>query len=59
MVLRVNAAGGIRFVSGNILTVTAKTSDVSDLQHVQCYLITEVRLSLAHSDGVSLKTDNT
>ena len=59
MVLRFNAAGGIRFVSRKILTVTAKTSNVLDLQHMQCYLMAEVCLSLAHSDRILLKTDNT
>lgn len=40
-----------------LLAVVAKTSDTIDLHHVLSYPITEVPLSLAHSDGIPLKTD--
>ena len=39
------------------IAVVAKTSDALDLRHVLSYPITEVPLSLAHSDGTFLKTD--
>ena len=35
----------------------AKISDALDLRHVLSYPITEVPLSLAHSDGTLLKTE--
>ncbi len=54
---KVNAAEGVRDVFGRILAVVAKTSDTIDLDHVLSYPITEVPLSLAHSDGIPLKTD--
>lgn len=54
---KVNAAEGVRDVFGRILAVVAKTSDTIDLHHVLSYPITEVPLSLAHSDGIPLKTD--
>jgi hypothetical protein len=47
----VNAAEGIRDVFRRIL---AKTSDTIDLHHVLSYPITDVPLSLSHSDGVHL-----
>ena len=40
-----------------ILAVVAKTNDALDLHHVLSYPITEVPLSLAHTDGTLLKTD--
>ena len=52
-----NAVEGVRDVFGRILAVVAKTSDTLDLHYVLSYPITEVPLSLAHSDGTLLKTD--
>ena len=52
-----NAVERVRDVFGRILAVVAKTSDALDLSHVLSYPITEVPLSLAHSDGTLLKTD--
>jgi len=55
--LKVSAAEGVRDVFGRILAIVAKTSDTLDLHHILGYPITEVPLSLAHSDGTPLKTD--
>ena len=54
---KVNAAEGVRDVFGRILAVVAETSDNIDLHHILSYPITDVPLSLAHSDGIPLKTD--
>ena len=54
---KVNAVEGVRDVFGRILAVVAKTSDALDLRHVLNYRITEIPLSLAHSDGTLLRTD--
>ena len=48
---------GVRDGFGRIVVVAAKKSDALDLQHILSFPINEVPLSLAHSDGTSLKTD--
>jgi len=50
---KVSAAEGVRDVFGRILAVVAKTSDTINLHYVLSYPITDVPLSLAHSDGTS------
>ena len=55
-VRKLKAAEGVRDVFGRILAVAAKKSDALDLQHILSFPITEVPLSLAHSDGTPLKT---
>ena len=54
---KVSAAERVRDVFGRILAVVAKTSDTINLHHVLSYPIMDVPLSLAHSDGIPLKTD--
>ena len=50
-----NATEGARDVFENTLSVTAKTSGVVNLEHVQCYLVAEVTLYFGHSDGTRTK----
>lgn len=56
-VRRVNAAEGARDVFGRMLAVAADSTDALDLQHILSFPLTEVPLSLAHSDGTPLKTE--
>jgi hypothetical protein len=53
---RVNEAG-VRDVFGRMLAVAAKTSNALDMPHILSYPITEVLLSLAHSDKTPQKTE--
>ena len=50
-VRKVNAAEEVRDVFGRRLTGTTKTSDARDLHYILSDPVTEVSLSLAHSDG--------
>ena len=53
-VQRVNAAEGARDVFGRMLAVAADSTDALDLHHILSFPLTEVPLSLAHSDGTPL-----
>ena len=52
---RVEAAEGVRDIFGRI--IAAKSSNNLDLRHLLSFPITEVPLSLSHSDGTPLKTE--
>ena len=54
---RVEAAEGVRDIFGRIIAVAAKSSNNLDLRHLLSFPITEVPLSLSHSDGTPLKTE--
>ena len=54
---RVGAAEGVRDIFGRIIAVAAKSSNNLDLRHLLSFPITEVPLSLSHSDGIPLKTE--
>ena len=48
---------GVRDIFARLLTLAARESKAIDLHHILCYLITDVPLSLAHADGIPLKTE--
>lgn len=54
---KAKAEEGVRDVFARILALESKTNVTCDLQHILAFPITDVPLSLAHSDGTPNKTD--
>ena len=54
---KVQTAEGVRDGFARILFLESQTSKTFDFQHILTFPITDVPLSLAHSDGTPNKTD--
>ena len=54
---KLNVTKGVRDIFPRLLTLAARESKAIDLHHILCYQITDVPLSLAHTDRTPLKTE--